>query len=120
MQLMSKRDYYEVLSVSRNASDDELKASYRRLAMKYHPDRNPDSDEAENHFKEAKEAYEVLSDPRKRAAFDQFGHAGVDSAEAPAVARGSEIFSMKCSEIFSVGAAVSACTAARICVTTCP
>jgi len=80
MQLMSKRDYYEVLGVSRNASDDELKGSYRRLAMKYHPDRNPDSDEAETHFKEAKEAYEVLSDPRKRAAFDQFGHAGVDSA----------------------------------------
>ena len=77
---MSKRDYYEVLGVSRNASDDELKGSYRRLAMKYHPDRNPDSEEAEAHFKEAKEAYEVLSDPRKRAAFDQFGHAGVDSA----------------------------------------
>jgi len=77
---MSKRDYYEVLGVSRNASDDELKGSYRRLAMKFHPDRNPDSEEAETHFKEAKEAYEVLSDPRKRAAFDQFGHAGVDSA----------------------------------------
>jgi molecular chaperone DnaJ len=77
---MSKRDYYEVLGVSRNASDDDLKGAYRRLAMKYHPDRNPDSDEAENSFKEAKEAYEVLSDPRKRAAFDQFGHAGVDSS----------------------------------------
>ena len=75
---MSKRDYYEVLGVSRNASDDELKSAYRRLAMKYHPDRNPDSEEAELNFKEAKEAYEVLSDPRKRAAFDQFGHAGVD------------------------------------------
>lgn len=77
---MSKRDYYEVLGLSRNASDDELKGAYRRLAMKYHPDRNPDSEEAETHFKEAKEAYEVLSDPRKRAAFDQFGHAGVESA----------------------------------------
>jgi len=77
---MSKRDYYEVLSVSRNASDDDLKGAYRRLAMKYHPDRNPDSDDAENNFKEAKEAYEVLSDPRKRAAFDQFGHAGVDAS----------------------------------------
>jgi len=77
---MSKRDYYEVLGVSRNASDDDLKGAYRRLAMKYHPDRNPDSDDAENNFKEAKEAYEVLSDPRKRAAFDQFGHAGVDAS----------------------------------------
>lgn len=77
---MSKRDYYEVLSVSRNASDDDLKGAYRRLAMKYHPDRNPDSEDAIVRFKEAKEAYEILSDPRKRAAFDQFGHAGVDSA----------------------------------------
>ncbi len=80
VQVMSKRDYYEVLSVSRNASDDELKGAYRRLAMKYHPDRNPDSEDAIVQFKEAKEAYEILSDPRKRAAFDQFGHAGVDSA----------------------------------------
>lgn len=77
---MSKQDYYETLGVSRNASDDELKGAYRRLAMKYHPDRNPDSQEAESKFKEAKEAYEILSDPRKRAAYDQFGHAGVDSA----------------------------------------
>ena len=76
---MSKRDYYEVLGVARNASDDELKGAYRRLAMKYHPDRNPDSEESESHFKDAKEAYEVLSDPRKRAAFDQFGHAGVEN-----------------------------------------
>ncbi|NIM28689.1 MAG: molecular chaperone DnaJ [Gammaproteobacteria bacterium] len=76
---MAKRDYYEVLGVSRNASDDELKGAYRRLAMKYHPDRNPDSEEAELNFKEAKEAYEILSDGRKRAAYDQFGHAGVDS-----------------------------------------
>ena len=83
MWVMSKRDYYEVLGVSRNASDDELKGAYRRLAMKYHPDRNPDSEEAEVKFKEAKEAYEILSDPRKRAAFDQFGHAGVDSSAGP-------------------------------------
>ena len=75
---MSKRDYYEVLGVQRNASEAELKKAYRRLAMKYHPDRNPDDKDAENNFKEAKEAYEILSDSRKRAAYDQFGHAGVD------------------------------------------
>ena len=77
---MSKRDYYEVLGVSKNASDDELKKAYRRLAMKHHPDRNPDDKEAENKFKEASEAYEVLSDAQKRAAFDQFGHAGLGGA----------------------------------------
>ncbi len=70
------RDYYEVLGVSRNAGSDELKKAYRRLAMKYHPDRNPDNQETEAHFKEAKEAYDVLSDESRRAAYDQFGHAG--------------------------------------------
>jgi molecular chaperone DnaJ len=75
---MSKRDYYEILGVARNATETELKKSYRRLAMKYHPDRNPGDDQAEARFKEAKEAYEILGDPRKRAAYDQFGHAGVD------------------------------------------
>ena len=75
---MAKRDYYEVLGVNRDASDDELKKAYRRLAMKHHPDRNPDSANAEEKFKEAKEAYEILADPDKRAAYDQFGHAGVD------------------------------------------
>jgi len=75
---MSKRDYYETLGVNRDASDDELKKAYRKLAMKYHPDRNPDNPKAEANFKEAKEAYEVLSDRQKRAAYDQFGHAGVD------------------------------------------
>ncbi len=75
---MSKRDYYEVLSVPKNASDAELKKAYRRLAMKFHPDRNPDNHEAEDLFKEAKEAYDILSNPQKRAAYDQFGHAGVD------------------------------------------
>lgn len=74
---MSKRDYYEVLGVSRNAGDSDLKKAYRRLAMKYHPDRNPGA-EAERKFKEAKEAYEVLTEPKKRSAYDQFGHAGVD------------------------------------------
>ena len=76
--MSNKRDFYEILGVARNASDDEIKKSYRKLAMKYHPDRNPDSKEAEAKFKEAKEAYEMLSDPQKRAAYDQYGHAGVD------------------------------------------
>lgn len=75
---MAKRDYYEVLEVARNASEAEIKKSYRRLAMKFHPDRNAEDKEAEAKFKEAKEAYEVLSDSRKRSAYDQFGHAGVD------------------------------------------
>lgn len=75
---MSKRDYYEVLGVARNASDADIKKSYRRLAMKYHPDRNQNDDAAEEKFKEVKEAYDVLSDSRKRTAYDQFGHAGVD------------------------------------------
>lgn len=78
---MSKRDYYEVLGVNKNASEAELKKAYRRLAMKYHPDRNTEGKntaETEQRFKEAKEAYEILSDAQKRAAYDQFGHAGVD------------------------------------------
>jgi molecular chaperone DnaJ len=75
---MSKRDYYEVLGVAKNASDEDLKKAYRKLAMKYHPDRNPGDKAAEDKFKEAKEAYEMLSDAEKRAAYDRFGHAGVD------------------------------------------
>lgn len=75
---MSKRDYYEILGVNRDASDDDIKKAYRKLAMKFHPDRNPDNPKAEEQFKEAKEAYEVLSDGNKRAAYDQYGHAGVD------------------------------------------
>jgi molecular chaperone DnaJ len=77
---MDKRDYYQVLGTEKNSSDADLKKAYRRLAMKFHPDRNPGDQEAEKKFKEAKEAYEVLSDPQKRSAFDQFGHAGVDSS----------------------------------------
>ena len=75
---MSKRDFYEILGVNRDASDEEIKKAYRKLAMKFHPDRNPDNPKAEEHFKEAKEAYEILSDGQKRAAYDQYGHAGVD------------------------------------------
>ena len=75
---MAKRDYYDVLGVSRDTDEKEIKRAYRKLAMKYHPDRNPDDAEAEVKFKEATEAYDVLMDANKRAAYDQFGHAGVD------------------------------------------
>ncbi len=78
---MAKRDYYEVLNVDREADDATLKKAYRRLAMKYHPDRNTDDPQAEEHFKDAKEAYTILSDPKKRAAYDHFGHAGVEPSQ---------------------------------------
>ena len=76
---MAKRDYYEVLGVARNASEADLKKAFRRLAMKYHPDRNSGDADTEAKFKEAKLAYDILSDPKKRSAYDQFGHAGVDA-----------------------------------------
>ena len=72
---MAKRDYYEVLGVSRNASADELKKAYRKVAMKHHPDRNPGDKKAEEKFKEASEAFEVLGDKERRSRYDQFGHA---------------------------------------------
>ncbi len=75
---MSKRDYYEILGVEKSVTEAELKKAYRRIAMKHHPDRNPDNKESEDKFKEANEAYEVLSDAQKRAAYDQYGHAGVN------------------------------------------
>jgi len=75
---MAKRDYYTTLGVSRDASEEDIKKSYRKMAMKHHPDRNPDDKGSEEKFKEAKEAYEVLTDGKKRAAYDQYGHAGVD------------------------------------------
>lgn len=78
--MAGKRDYYEVLGVSKNASDDEIKKAYRKLAIKYHPDKNPGDKEAEAKFKEISEAHEVLSDKQKRARYDQFGHAGVGGA----------------------------------------
>jgi len=77
---MAKRDYYTTLGVSRDASEEDIKKSYRKMAMKHHPDRNPDDKGSEEKFKEAKEAYEVLTDGKKRAAYDQYGHAGVDAA----------------------------------------
>ncbi len=74
---MAQRDYYEILGVDRGAGEAQVKSAYRKLAMKYHPDRNPGNSEAEDKFKEATEAYEILKDPQKRQAYDQFGHAGV-------------------------------------------
>ncbi len=76
--MATKRDYYEILGVKKDASEEEIKKSYRKLAMKLHPDRNPDNPKSEEQFKEAKEAYEMLSDDQKRAAYDQYGHAGVE------------------------------------------
>lgn len=86
---MAKKDYYEVLGVNRDASEDDMKKSYRKLAMKWHPDRNPDNPKAEEHFKEAKEAYEILTDAQKRAAYDQFGHAGVDPSAGAGAGAGA-------------------------------
>lgn len=77
---MDKKDYYEILGVSKNASDDDIKRAYRRMAIKYHPDKNPNNKEAEKKFKECAEAYEVLSDPQKRKKYDQFGHEGLRGA----------------------------------------
>lgn len=89
---MSKRDYYEVLGIDRNADNDAIKKAYRRLAMKHHPDRNPDDAEALNKFKEVQTAYDVLSDTSKRQAYDQFGHAGVDGSGGMGGQRGGAGF----------------------------
>jgi molecular chaperone DnaJ len=89
---MAKRDYYEVLGVNKDASDEDIKKAYRKLAMKWHPDRNPDNPKAEERFKEAKEAYEILADAQKRPVYDQFGHAGVDPSAAGAAGAGAAGF----------------------------
>lgn len=89
---MAKRDYYEILGVSKNASDDEIKKAYRKLAVKYHPDKNPGDKEAEAKFKEINEAHDVLSDKQKRARYDQFGHAGVGGAGGNPFAGGGNPF----------------------------
>lgn len=91
---MTKRDYYEILGVSRNASPDEIKKAYRKMAIKFHPDKNPDDKASEDKFKEAAEAYEVLGDPDKRSRYDQFGHDGLRNA-------GSGFHEMNMDDIFS-------------------
>src|SRR5260370_18635135 len=97
---MPKRDFYKVLDVPKTATEAEIKKAYRRLAMKYHPDRNPDDREAEESFKEAKEACEVLTDPHKRAAYDQYGHAGVEASARGGGARGGGFGADTFSDIF--------------------
>src|ERR1044072_358631 len=89
---MSKRDYYEVLGVSRGASETEIKSAYRKLAVRYHPDKNPGDQEAEEKFKEAAEAYSVLSDADQRARYDRFGHAGASASAAGAASWGAQGF----------------------------
>ncbi|MGQ0752428.1 MAG: molecular chaperone DnaJ, partial [Betaproteobacteria bacterium] len=97
---MAKKDYYEVLGVNRDASEEDIKKAYRKLAMKYHPDRNPDNPKAEERFKEAKEAYEILTEPNKRAAYDQYGHAGVDPSAAAGAGAGFGGFADAFGDIF--------------------
>lgn len=110
---MAKRDYYEVLGVEKTASADEIKKAYRKKAIQYHPDKNPGDKVAEEKFKEAAEAYEVLSNPDKRARYDQFGHAGVEGAAGAGGFGGLVgreclwMTSFQCSVISSVVMAVS-------------
>ncbi len=99
--MTTTRDYYEILSLEKSASDDDIKRAYRRLAMKYHPDRNPGDTEAETRFKEAAEAYEVLSDAQKRKVYDQYGHAGLKGGMGGATA-GHDFSRMNVDDIFSM------------------
>ncbi len=123
---VSKADYYEVLGVSRDASEQELKSAYRKQALKYHPDRNPGDHAAEEKFKEASEAYQVLSDADKRAAYDRYGHAGLGGqgfgagpfAAAWTSATSSAIFSARCSTWAAARRAARARSAATTCAST--
>ncbi len=103
--MTTKRDYYEILGVNRNSSLDEIKSAYRKLAMKYHPDKNPGDKEAEEKFKELAEAYEVLSDPQKRSQYDRFGHEGVRSTGFYGFGDINDIFS-RFSDIFGFGGSI--------------
>ncbi len=122
---VSKADYYEVLGVSRDASDQELKSAYRKQALKYHPDRNPGDHAAEEKFKQASEAYQVLSDADKRAAYDRYGHAGVSGRARASAARPlpaawtSATSSATCSARCSPWAAARAAPAGSSAATTC-
>ncbi|MEE9410072.1 MAG: DnaJ domain-containing protein, partial [Candidatus Heimdallarchaeota archaeon] len=98
--MSDKRDYYEVLGVSKDANETEIKKAFRKKAMENHPDRNPDDPKAAEKFKEATEAYEILSDPEKRAAYDRFGFAGVQSTFSGVNARDFSSFSDLFSSIF--------------------
>src|SRR5690606_7075050 len=98
---MAKRDYYEILGVSKSASAEEIKKAYRKMALKYHPDKNPGDKEAEEKFKEAAEAYEVLSDGNKKARYDQYGHAGVGGAAGGGFGGGFSGGGMNMEDIFS-------------------
>src|SRR5215813_7922143 len=100
---MAKRDYYEVLGVQRGCGDTELKAAFRKLAMKYHPDRNPGDKDCEHHFKEVNEAYEVLKDGEKRAAYDRFGHAAFEGAGAGFGADFASTFADIFDDLFGMG-----------------
>jgi molecular chaperone DnaJ len=122
---MAKQDYYEILGVSRTAEEREIKKAYKRLAMKYHPDRNQGDKEAEAKFKEIKEAYEVLTDAQKRAAYDQYGHAafeqgGMGGAAAVLAAARISAISLAMFSAISLAAVVvaSAHRAAQTCATT--
>lgn len=121
------RDYYETLGVARGADEASLKSAFRKLAMEHHPDRNGGSEEASARFKEINEAYSVLSDPKKRAAYDQFGHAGVNGGPGGAGGPGgftdindifSEVFGSAFGDMFGGGARRGGSLAARTCATT--